>query len=179
MSDEYTYEIIPHFISKKEFVQAHPNLFYGIDGEWLAVMTEDEKVCALALKTFPQAFNLLQRYKNQTLTEKTICIKNRIPCILVGTPFQHQVWSALLKIPRGKVVSYQNLAHTLQRPKTVRAVGSAVGANPISPLIPCHRVVGSNGRLGGYYWGLDEKCKLLREEGISIDSKTGIVKAAF
>jgi AraC family transcriptional regulator of adaptative response/methylated-DNA-[protein]-cysteine methyltransferase len=83
----------------------------------------------------------------------------------VGTPFQHQVWRALLDIPRGEVVSYQDIAHKVGRPKAVRAVGSAVGANPISPLIPCHRVVGSNGSFGGYYWGLDIKRALLQEEG--------------
>ena len=161
------YEIIPQFVSKKELLEKYPTLYYGVEGEWLAVMTPDEQICALTLKTFPNAFRILGRYEKHTLTEKTICIKEKLPCLLVGTPFQHQVWSALLKIPRGSVVSYQNLANTLQRPKAVRAVGSAVGANPISPLIPCHRVIGSNGRLGGYYWGLEAKTSLLREEGVT------------
>lgn len=159
------YEIIPTFFSKKEFLQTFPTLYYGIDGKWFAVMTPDERLCALALTTFPNFFKLLERYKKHTLIEKKINLQDKLSCILAGTPFQHQVWSALLKIPRGRVVSYQDLAHTLQRPKAVRAIGNAVGANPISPLIPCHRVVGSKGGLGGYYWGLEAKRALLREEG--------------
>lgn len=163
------YEILPSFVSKEEFLQSFPHLYYGIEGEWLGVMTPDEQICALTLKTFPNAFSILQRYKKHILEENTICIKEKLPCLLAGTPFQHQVWSALLNIPRGSVVSYQDIANTLQRPKAVRAIGNAVGANPISPLIPCHRVVGSNGRLGGYYWGLEAKRKLLREEGVNVE----------
>lgn len=161
-----SYEIFPLFVSKEEFLKSSQTLYYGIDGEWFAVMTSDEQVCALALKMFPNTSSLLKRFKKHKLIEKQIHLKHPLQCVLAGTPFQHQVWSALLKIPRGIVVSYQDLAHTLQRPKAVRAVGSAVGANPISPLIPCHRVVGSNGSLGGYYWGLDAKRKLLQEEGV-------------
>lgn len=162
-----TYEIIPTFMSKEAFFRSYPTLYYGIDGEYLAVMTPDAQLCALGLKTFPDAFKLLKRYEKHTLVEKTIHLKEKLNCVLAGTSFQHQVWSALLEIPQGKVVSYQDIARSLQRPKAVRAIGNAVGANPISPLIPCHRVVGSNGQLGGYYWGLDAKCKLLQEEGVN------------
>ena len=161
-----TYEIIPQFVSKKQFLEAFPTLYYGTDGAWLVVMTPDKHVCALTLKTFPGSSRILQRYKKHTLLEKPIHLNKKLSCLLVGTPFQHQVWSALLKIPRGSVVSYQDLAHILKCPKAVRAVGNAVGANPISPLIPCHRVVGSNGGFGGYYWGLDAKRALLQEEGV-------------
>lgn len=162
------YEIIPTFVSKEDFLKAYPNLYYGIEGEYFAVMTPDGQICALALKEFPNAFKILQRYKKHILVEKTIHLKEKLNCILAGTPFQHQVWSVLLEIPRGSLVSYQDIAHALQRPKAVRAIGNAVGANPISPLIPCHRVVGSNGGLGGYYWGLDAKCRLLQEEGVDV-----------
>lgn len=165
-----TYEIIPHFVSKQQFLQAFPTLYYGTEGEWLVVMTPDERICALTLKAFPGSSGILQRYKKHTLIEKNVPLKKQLSCLLVGTPFQHQVWSALLKIPRGKVVSYQDLAHTLKRPKAVRAIGNAVGANPISPLIPCHRVIGSHGGLGGYYWGLEAKRTLLQEEGVKIEA---------
>lgn len=165
-----TYTITPTFISKEEFLESFPTLYYGIDRDWLAVMTPDGYFCALTLKDFPESSRLLQRYKRHTLIEKAISIKRNLPCLLVGTPFQHQVWTALLKIPRGSVVSYKDLAHSLNRPKAMRAVGSAVGANPISPLIPCHRVIGSHGALGGYYWGLEAKRTLLCEEGVNLGS---------
>lgn len=162
------YKIIPTFMSKDEFFRTYPTLYYGIEGEYFAVMTSDAQLCALGLKTFPNVFKLLQRYEMHTLTEETIHMEEKLKCVLAGTLFQHQVWSALLEIPQGTIVSYQDIAHILQRPKAVRAIGNAVGANPISPLIPCHRVVGSNGGLGGYYWGLDAKCRLLQEEGIDV-----------
>lgn len=164
-----SYEIIPHFVSKQQFLQAFPTLHYGSEGEWLVVMTPDEQICALTLTVFPGSSRILQRYKKHSLIEKTIHLKKKLSCLLVGTPFQQKVWSALLEIPRGSVVSYQDLANILKRPKAVRAIGNAVGANPISPLIPCHRVIGSNGGLGGYYWGLEAKRTLLQEEGIDIE----------
>ena len=83
---------------------------------------------------------------------------------LEGTPFQMKVWSALLKIPYGKVVSYQWLARRIGKPDAVRAVGAANGRNPISIIIPCHRVIGKNGTLTGYGGGLDVKQRLIRLE---------------
>ena len=67
-----------------------------------------------------------------------------------GTPFQQAVWQALLSIPRGEVRTYRQIAEQIGRPKAARAVANACGANPDAPRIPCHRVVGSNGQLGGY-----------------------------
>jgi methylated-DNA-[protein]-cysteine S-methyltransferase len=81
-----------------------------------------------------------------------------------GTPFQMQVWSALLEIPYGKVVSYEWIARRIGRPGAVRAVGAANGRNPISIIIPCHRVIGKNGTLTGYGGGLDLKQRLIRLE---------------
>lgn len=90
-----------------------------------------------------------------------------------GTPFQRAVWAELLKIPRGQVVSYSEIARRIGRPKAVRAVGTAVGANPCAPEIPCHRVVpqafleGKSKMLGGYsaVGGVATKIALLKEEG--------------
>jgi len=83
-----------------------------------------------------------------------------------GTPFQHSVWQALLSIQFGKTSSYGKHALLIDRPRAVRAVGGAIGRNPISILVPCHRVLGSNGALTGYDGGLDRKKYLLRLEGV-------------
>jgi AraC family transcriptional regulator of adaptative response/methylated-DNA-[protein]-cysteine methyltransferase len=80
---------------------------------------------------------------------------------LQGTAFQTQVWQALLDIPFGQTITYQELAQSIGRPTAARAVGNAVGRNPISFLIPCHRVIRSSGKLGGYRWGFPCKTALL------------------
>ena len=74
-----------------------------------------------------------------------------------GTPFQLKVWTALLKIPYGKVVSYQWIARRIGNPAAARAAGAANGRNPISIIIPCHRVIRQCGELGGYHWGETRK----------------------
>ena len=81
-----------------------------------------------------------------------------------GTPFQQRVWEALRKIPAGRTVSYADLATTISAPTAVRAVGAANGSNPVALVIPCHRVIGSNGQLTGYGGGLDRKRWLLAHE---------------
>ncbi len=81
-----------------------------------------------------------------------------------GTAFQQQVWQALLRIPYGQRLTYSQLAEQLGKPGAARAVGNAVGANPIALFIPCHRVVGQNGALGGYRWGVARKQHLLALE---------------
>ena len=83
----------------------------------------------------------------------------------VGTPFQRSVWSALRKIKSGKTISYAELARRIGKPKAVRAAGLANGQNPISIVVPCHRVIGSNGTLTGYGGGLPRKKWLLEHEG--------------
>lgn len=87
-----------------------------------------------------------------------------LPIKLVGTEFQKQVWSGLIKIPYGKTCSYLELADKVSNIKAVRAVANANGANAISIIIPCHRVIGKNGSLGGYAGGLPTKRKLLELE---------------
>ena len=83
----------------------------------------------------------------------------------VGTPFQQSVWQALLAIPSGASQSYGALARQLNNPKAVRAVGTAVGRNPVSIIVPCHRILGSGGQLTGYAGGLWRKQALLKLEG--------------
>ncbi len=83
---------------------------------------------------------------------------------LMGTPFQLKVWEALLSIPRGRFATYRAIAEKVESPNASRAVGAAVGRNPISWLIPCHRVLGSNGALTGYHWGIARKRAMLAVE---------------
>jgi methylated-DNA-[protein]-cysteine S-methyltransferase len=87
-----------------------------------------------------------------------------IPVEAVGTPFQRAVWSALRTIPCGTTISYAELAQRVGRPSAVRAVGLANGSNPVSIVVPCHRVIGSDGRLVGYGGGLERKRWLLAHE---------------
>ncbi|WP_373033364.1 methylated-DNA--[protein]-cysteine S-methyltransferase [Sulfurovum sp.] len=87
-----------------------------------------------------------------------------VPLLMVGTEFQKSVWQALLKLPFGTTASYLDLAKGLNNETAVRAVASAVGANAISVLIPCHRIMGSDGSLTGYAGGLDAKKELLEIE---------------
>ena len=88
--------------------------------------------------------------------------------VLIGTDFQIRVWEGLLRIPVGKATTYSSLAKSLDRPDAARAVGSAVGRNPISFVVPCHRVLGKTGQLTGYHWGLTRKRAMLGwEAGIT------------
>lgn len=87
-----------------------------------------------------------------------------IPLALYGTPWQRQVWRALLSIPPGETTSYRDIAERVCTPKASRAVGAAVGANPVSWLIPCHRVLAADGKLTGYHWGVDRKRTMLAYE---------------
>ena len=86
------------------------------------------------------------------------------PLHLIGAPFQIKVWEALLAIPSGQVTTYSEIARAIGTPKAVRAVGTAVGRNPVSWLIPCHRALRKSGELGGYHWGLPVKRAMLAYE---------------
>lgn len=88
-----------------------------------------------------------------------------VPLVLVGTTFQLLVWKALLEVPYGELVTYGELARAVGRPRAARAVGGAVGANPIPIIVPCHRVVAARG-LGGFGPGLEWKRRLLALEGV-------------
>lgn len=101
----------------------------------------------------------LQEYFNKQRTHFDI------PLDAGGTAFQQQVWQALTEIECGTTTSYGSLANKIDNPKAVRAVGLANGKNPIAVIVPCHRVIGSNGKLTGYAGGLALKAKLLSHEG--------------
>lgn len=96
-----------------------------------------------------------------------------------GTPFQREVWAELRRIPLGRTISYSELAGRIGRPKAVRAVGLANGANPVSIVVPCHRVIGANASLTGYGGGLHRKTWLLEHEGVKLASRAAARQPAL
>jgi len=91
-----------------------------------------------------------------------------VPLAPVGTEFQREAWKALADVPFGETISYAELAKRMNRPRAVRAVGAANGANPIPIILPCHRVIGADGTLTGYGGGLETKRRLLSLEGVEM-----------
>ncbi len=110
----------------------------------------------------PFMFNVFIELKEYFNMKRT---KFSVPLDVTGTKFQKKVWDELLKIPFGKTVSYKTIAKRIGDVKAVRAVGRANSANPAPVIIPCHRVISNNGKIGGYSAGLDIKEKLLEVEG--------------
>lgn len=108
----------------------------------------------------------LQRYFDKNLQQFTV------PLDPQGTPFQQQVWRALLLIGFGKLSTYGELARQVGRPAAARAVGAAVGRNPLGIIVPCHRVLGQDGKLTGYAGGLHRKVALLKLEGAPVQQQT-------
>jgi methylated-DNA-[protein]-cysteine S-methyltransferase len=100
--------------------------------------------------------------------------KFEIPLLLIGTDFQKEVWNALLEIPYGKTNTYLQLAKELNNENAIRAVAAANGANAISIIIPCHRIIGSNGDLVGYAGGLEAKMKLLKLENALVGNQLSL-----
>lgn len=97
-----------------------------------------------------------------------------LPARIGGTKFQHRAWSALREVRRGQVRTYAGLAKDIRSPRSMRAIGMAMGANPLPLVVPCHRVVGAGHTLGGYSGGLERKRLLLELEGVQVDD--GIVR---
>ncbi|KEJ90872.1 methylated-DNA--[protein]-cysteine S-methyltransferase [Sulfitobacter donghicola] len=94
----------------------------------------------------------------------------KAPLYLTGAPFQIKVWEALLQLPEGQVTTYGAIAEAIGSPKAIRAVGTAVGRNPIGYLIPCHRVLRKSGEMGGYHWGLPMKRAMLGYEAARVEA---------
>lgn len=133
----------------------------------VAILWEKEKNNRVKLQAMTKVDNhpIIQRTEKQLMEYFD---KQRtsfdIPIEMNGTDFQNTIWEALSKIPYGKTLSYLQLAQKINRPKAVRALGTAIGRNPLSILIPCHRVIGSDGSLTGFAGGLDKKAFLLNLE---------------
>lgn len=119
---------------------------------------------------FPKVVDQLEAYFAGELTEFDVSLR------LEGTPFQQRVWSTLLEIPYGETWSYGAVARRLGRPTASRAVGMANGRNPIGIIVPCHRVIGSTGRLTGYGGGLDRKQVLLDLEQRTLFRRVSVAR---
>lgn len=129
----------------------------------------DEHFRAWQEKYIPQAE--VVRYNGQNVYKEQLVqyfngqrTQFSVPYDLKGTPFQLSVWQELSKIPYGKTVAYSYIAEAINNPKAVRAVGRAIGQNPLTVVIPCHRVIGKNGKLTGFRGGLEMKKVLLTLE---------------
>lgn len=141
-------------------------------GPLLVGFTVDKQLCRLTFLAKRKAAAVVKEWRKEwphtTFSEKPKtprALGPEAPILLVGTDFQHRVWSALLDIPSGQTVTYGELAARIGRPKAARAVGTALGANPVPLFVPCHRVVASNG-LGGFTGGLAIKKRLLTTEKV-------------
>jgi AraC family transcriptional regulator of adaptative response/methylated-DNA-[protein]-cysteine methyltransferase len=132
---------------------------------YLAFSDDREQTLGELKAVFPHAGydNRTDAYQQQTLPFFTDDWKNLKPIALhlKGTDFQLKVWKALLQIPPAGLTTYNEIARRLSKPKASRAVGTAVGSNPVSFLVPCHRVIRSDGKLGGYHWGLSRKVNMI------------------
>jgi AraC family transcriptional regulator of adaptative response/methylated-DNA-[protein]-cysteine methyltransferase len=115
-------------------------------------------------KKWPKAELREDRAGTADVAKAAFSRKGRVKLLLGGTPFQLKVWEALLRIPPGRAVRYADVARAVGQPAAARAVGGAIGANPVACLIPCHRVLQSTGAFGGYRWGVARKRVLLAAE---------------
>ena len=138
---------------------------------WLSFVDSEEQELAALAKHFPHADLELAAPEEPWIAEGVRAAESLsrqtglAPLDLRGTPFQRSVWDALLAIPFGETRSYADVARSIGRPTAVRAVAQACGANPVAIIVPCHRVVGSDGSLTGYASGLGRKRDLLEREG--------------
>lgn len=134
------------------------------DQELRAILWDTEKPNRVLLETsiednlHPILLETEHQLKEYFLKQRNIF---DLPLKAQGTPFQVDVWRLLQQIPYGATCSYKDIAIKIGRPNAVRAVGTAIGRNPLSIIIPCHRVIGSDGSLGGFAGGLDRKKQLL------------------
>jgi len=124
-------------------------------------------------RLWPEAGFREDRRATALVLRRIFARRGRVTVALGGTPFQTKVWEALLRIPPGRAASYGQVAAAVGRPKAVRAVGTAVGKNPVAFLIPCHRVLRSTGALGGYRWGTARKQAILAWERARTEEGSG------
>lgn len=138
---------------------------------WLSFVDSEEQELAALTRRFPNADLELSAPEEPWIAEvvrgaESLGREAGLTSLdLRGTPFQRSVWDALLTIPFGETSSYADVARSIRRPTAVRAVAQACGANPVAIIVPCHRVVGSDGSLTGYASGLERKRELLEREG--------------
>lgn len=167
----------------KDFLNACPTICYDFydtyfgkillantqNGICFLSFLDDETLATKDLQhTFPNAEFLQQSSKFQSdvisFLNKEIKDAYLIPLHIQGSDFQIHVWNTLLEIPVGKTATYAEIAQKINNPKACRAVGSAIGKNQVALLIPCHRVLQTSGKLGGYKWSTERKKKILEYE---------------
>lgn len=152
----------------------------------ILVASSDKGICTISMGSNDAALEreLKSRFPgesprrdNATMAQTVSAVKamivgkrapNTLRFDLRGTDFQKKVWSELLRIPAGKTRSYSEIATRIGKPNAYRAVANACGANPVAIAVPCHRVVASGGKIGGYGGGLERKRKLLASEGVVV-----------
>lgn len=138
------------------------------------VFTDDKESSLQALQhefpnaSFKQTTDALQQEALRAFTHPENAVANAIKLHIKATPFQLKVWESLLKIPMGGLSTYGDIAKNIQLPGASRAVGTAVGSNPVAFLIPCHRVIQSSGVLGNYHWGGARKASMIGWEGARV-----------
>jgi AraC family transcriptional regulator, regulatory protein of adaptative response / methylated-DNA-[protein]-cysteine methyltransferase len=138
----------------------------GLAGLAFADPGEEQASLADMQRRWPRATYLEDRAGTSALAQRIFDTKlwradQPLRVVLIGTDFEVRVWETLLKIPMGRAVSYSDIATKISRPKASRAVGAAVGKNPVSFVVPCHRALGKSGALTGYHWGITRKQAML------------------
>ena len=139
---------------------------YGLAGLAFADDGSDKPVLADMMQRWPKAEYVADQAATEPFAGRIFNPTQWSPdtplrIVLIGTDFEVRVWETLLKIPLGQATTYSDVARHIERPKAARAVGAAVGKNPISFVVPCHRVLGRSGSLTGYHWGLTRKRAIL------------------
>ncbi|MCP4521410.1 MAG: methylated-DNA--[protein]-cysteine S-methyltransferase [Cytophagales bacterium] len=159
----------------KDFQQLYWACYPCDQGIVALASTDNDELCFLGFCDEKETLEeLMSRFPKATLEQKKCTVHQKVlayfyeekededlKLLVKGTDFQWEVWNALLSIPKGEKVSYAHVSEQINRPKAFRAVGTAIGKNPISLLIPCHRVLQTGGKLGGYAWGLEIKQSIL------------------
>ncbi|MDD4778634.1 MAG: methylated-DNA--[protein]-cysteine S-methyltransferase [Fermentimonas sp.] len=173
------YNIIPMTQFEENDLTINYDSYDSIYGN-LYIASTDKGICYIGLGNETEIIEeLKKKYTNAVLVKKAdqqhstalSHISNpdsaeEINFHIKGTDFQLEVWNELLNTECGKTCSYKHIAEKIGKPKAVRAVATAIGQNPVTFLIPCHRIIRFDGTLGGYYWGLDIKKKILKHESL-------------
>ncbi|MFD1342677.1 methylated-DNA--[protein]-cysteine S-methyltransferase [Litorisediminicola beolgyonensis] len=136
----------------------------GICGIAFSAETTEDAAMDDLVSRWPAARYREDRAALSAWVDAAFGVSGEARLVLIGAPFQIKVWEALMRVPSGHVTTYSEIASAIGHPKAVRAVGTAVGRNPISLLIPCHRALRKSGGLGGYHWGLPVKRAILAWE---------------
>lgn len=145
--------------------------FYTSDIGIIKIYYKDDKILGISLVEKIEAKNETSKLTDKIFSEIEDYLKSKLKnfdfldsLLIGGTDFQNAIWKELIKIPYGELRTYKEIAEAIANPKAYRAVGNAINKNPFFIVIPCHRVIGANGKLTGFAYGLDIKKKLLNIE---------------